>query len=144
MKNKQTEQLLNILNQINDKSKLSKYINSSTYEEINLSLDEYIMKICKGKGLGKSDIINNANLYRTYGYEILNGKKNPSRDKLLQICIGNYFTLDQANRSLTLAKLGVLYPKSPKDSIIIYALNNSLSLIETNIILHDHDLDVLE
>lgn len=144
MKNKETEQLLNMLNKINDKSKLNKYIYSSTEEEENLSLDEYITRICKSKGLSKSDIIKNADLYRTYGYEILSGKKNPSRDKLLQICIGNDFSLEQANRSLTLAKLGVLYAKNPKDSIVIFALNNSLSLMDTNLILHDHDLDILE
>lgn len=146
MKNteKETEKLLNILNQIKDKSKLSKYINSSTHEKENLSLAEYIIKIGDDKGYEKVHIIKNANLYRTYGYEILSGKKIPSRKKLLQICVGNKFSLDQTNRCLTLAKLGPLYAKNPKDSIVIYALNNGLNLIDTNIILYDHGLDILE
>lgn len=143
MKNKQTEKLLNILNNINDESKLNKYINSLKPKKGNFKLSEYILEICKSKNFEKSTIIKNSDIYRTYGYEILSGKKKPSRDKLIQICIGNKFTLDETNRSLTLGKLGVLYVKNPRDSIIIYALNNRLKLIDINIILNEHSFKPL-
>ena len=143
MKNKQTEKLLDRLNSIKNESELKKYINSSKSKGNSLELSDYILKICKSKGLKKSDIIRNADIYRTYGYEILNGKKLPSRDKLLKICIGNLFNLEQTNRTLTIAQLGILYAKDPRDSIIIYALNNQLNLIDTNIILNEHNLEVL-
>lgn len=143
MKNKKTEKLLDILNTFQDKSQLNKYIDSLESNKNNLELFQYILKVARDKGFEKSDIIRNSDLYRTYGYEILSGKKLPSRDKLLQICIGNNFTLDETNRCLTLGKLGVLYAKNPRDSILIYALNNKLNLIDTNIILHGHNFDPL-
>ena len=143
MKNNPTEKLLDILSNIKDKSKLDTYINSSTSKENDLKLSEYILEVAKYKGFNKSEIIKNSDIYRTYGYEILNGKKSPSRDKLIQICIGNKFSLDETNRTLTIAKLGVLYAREPRDSIIIYSINNKLSIIDVNIILNDHQLKIL-
>ena len=143
MKNNPTEKLLDILNDIKDKSKLDTYINSSISGKDSLKLSEYILEVSERRGFNKSDIIKNSDIYRTYGYELLNGKKSPSRDKLIQICIGNKFTLEETNRSLTLGKLGILYAKDSRDSIIIYALNNNISLIDVNFILHDHGLEPL-
>lgn len=138
MKNKSTEKLLNRLNRIKNKSELKNYINQSKTNNDKYKLSEYILNIAEFRGYSKSDIIRNADIYRTYGYQILNGHKTPSRDKLLQICAGNKFTLDETNRALTLGQLGVLYPKDPRDSIIIYVLNRGLGLINGNIILDEH------
>lgn len=137
MKNK-TGELLNKLKTIRNKSDLKKYIDTHVFEIDNSQLSDYILKICNDKGYKKSDIIRNADLNRTYGYQILSGLKMPSRDKILQICIGNQFTGVQTNKALTISNCGILYAKNPRDSIIIYSLNNSLNLIEANIILHEH------
>lgn len=143
MKNKSTQELLDRLNKIENKSKLKSHIDSSNLEESNYKLSDYIVETCKSKGYNKSTIIKNAHLYRTYGYEILSEKKSPSRDKLLQICIGNKFTLDETNRTLTIGKLGILYSKDLRDSIIIYSLNNDLDLIDVNILLDEHNFKLL-
>ncbi len=143
MKNKSTKKILDILNQAKNRSQLNEYIRYLYSRKDNLDLSEYILKTCKSKGYNKSDIIKNSSLHRTYGYQILNGKRSPSRDKLIKICIGNNLSLNQSNKSLTLAKLGVLYARDPRDSIIIYALNNELSIIETNFILDEYGLLLL-
>ena len=143
MRNKQTERLLERLKNIKSQHELKEYLELSKSKGDPFKLSEYILELCTARGLKKNEIIRNADIYRTYGYEILNGKKLPSRDKLLQICIGNEFSLDEANRCLTIGKLGILYAKDPRDSIIIYALNNNLNLIATNIILDEHDFILL-
>lgn len=143
MKDKSTDKLLNILNTIESKSELENYIASSNSESKSYQLSDYILNICQSKGYVKSQIIKNSGIYRTYGYEILNGKKIPSRDKIIKISIGNKFTLKQANKCLILAKLSPLYAKDPRDSIFIYALNNNLSIIESNIILSEHEFNLL-
>mgnify|MGYP000906295758 CR=1 FL=1 len=143
MKNRQTGDLLNRLNNIKKLSELNGYIDNVKQDGSDNKVSEYILEVCASKDLTKSEIINNANIYRTYGYEILSGKKMPSRDKLLQICIANGFDLEQTNRALTLGKLGILYAKDPRDSIIIYAINNGLDLISTNIILDEYSLQIL-
>jgi len=144
MKNRPTEKLLEMLTKIKDEKELKRYIKTSSSEKESLKLSKYILEVCNKKDIKKSEIIRNADIYRTYGYEILNGSKLPSRDKLLRICIGNKFSLKETNRCLTLAKHGILYAKNPRDSIIIFAINNKLSLIETDILLDDHGLKVLD
>lgn len=143
MRDKQTEKLLHRLNNIKSRYELKKYIEFSESKEDHFKLSEYILEVCNAKGLKKNEIIKNADIYRTYGYEILSGKKLPSRDKILQICIGNGFSLEETNRCLTIGQLGILYAKNPRDSIIIYALNNDLNLIDTNIILAEHNFELL-
>lgn len=143
MREKKTEDLLNKLMNIKKRSDLNKYFEENAAHIDNHFLPDYILKICQDKGLGKSDIIRNADINRNYGYQILSGLKAPSRDKLLQICIGNGFTLEQANKAMTIGNLGILYAKDPRDSIMIYSLNNSLNLIETNIILDEHGYKLL-
>lgn len=138
MRDQSTEKLLNRLKGIKNKDELEEYINSSKSIYSNYELKEYILDICKSQGLNKSDIIRNADIHRTYGYQILSGQRTPSRNKLLQICIGNKFTLSQTKKALTLAELGVLYAKDPKDSIIIFILNNDVGLIDGNILLTEN------
>lgn len=142
MKNK-TEELLNRLRNIRKSSDLKNYIDSNSLESNSYQLHDYILEICKEKDYRKNQIIRNADLNRTYGYQILSGYKTPSRDKILQICVGNSFTVEETNKALTIANLGILYAKDPRDSIMIYSLNNSLSLIDTNIIIHEHGYETL-
>lgn len=138
MKKNKTEELLKRLKNIRNKADLKSYIDTHTIETSDKQLADYILEICNNKGYKKSDIIRNSDINRTYGYQILSGFKSPSRDKLLQICVGNNFTREHTNKALTIANFGMLYAKNPRDSIIIYSLNNNLNLIETNIILHEH------
>lgn len=143
MKKDKTGELLDILKKTKGKSDLSKYIDSRNLDKENIELSSYILKVCENRGYFKSDIIRNADIHRTYGYQILNGQKSPSRDKLLQICIGNKFSLEETNRTLTMANLGILYAKDARDSILIYSLVNKLNLMDTNTILDDHGFEVL-
>lgn len=140
MKKNKTEELLNILKRIRNKSELKGYIDRNPLEK---QVADYIIDVSNKKGYKKSDIIRNSDIDRTYGYQILSGLKKPSRDKLLQICLGNKFTRKETNKALTIANWGILYAKNPRDSIIIYGLNNSLSLVDTNIILHEYGYDSL-
>ena len=42
-----------------------------------------------------------------------------------------------------IAQEGILYAKSSRDSLIIYAINNKMTLRELNSFLTDHELDSL-
>jgi|SRR5699024_11656667 len=143
MNNKSTDKLLKMLNKVKNQSELKKHIDRSDLKEEAYQLCEYILEVCKDKDCGKSKIIRNSDIHRTYGYQILNGNRLPSRDKLLQICVGNKFSLEETNKALTIANLGILYAKELRDSIIIYSLNNKLNLLEANIILDEHGLKPL-
>lgn len=143
MKKNITEELLKRLGKIRNKSDLKVYIDNHGLESNDKQVADYILEICSQKDYKKSDIIKNSDIDRTYGYQILSGFKRPSRDKLLQLCLGNKFSKEETNKALTIANWGILYAKNPRDSIIIYGFNNSLNLVDTNLILHEHGYDSL-
>ena len=80
---------------------------------------------------------NDSNIQKNYGYQIFDGSKTPSRDKVIAIALAMQLTLDEANRLLHLSNNGILYPKIKRDSIIIFGLENNQKIIDLNITLDD-------
>ena len=50
--------------------------------------------------LKKSDVIRNSGIDRGYAYDILSDKKQPSRDKVLLLCLGASFSFEEVQTLL--------------------------------------------
>lgn len=124
---KTTAQLLDALKKDNN---IKYFLSSNKDEFINSSLAQYLNELLIEKNIDKARAIENANLNTQYGYQIFAGQKNPSRDKLLQLAFGMELDLKSAQHLLNTAGVSELYPRNQRDSIIIFAFNNSLSLME--------------
>lgn len=109
----------------------------------NFTLTQYLELLIKEKNLTKKEVINNSDLNYTYGYQILNGTRKPTKDKLLQICFGMKATPEEANRILVLANAGGLYSKVRRDCVIIFALEKGLSLMQANDLLYELNEDII-
>ena len=106
-------------------------------EEFVLPLNEYLEKLLAEKNLSKSEVIERSGLNREYAYHIFGGiKKNPSRPKLLALALAMDLTLDEVQYLLRYAKQAVLYPRNPWDAVIISAIEQKLSVMQTNELLH--------
>lgn len=143
MNNVETVKLMSLLNNIDDENELDSFLDNQLAELEELKLCTYLEKIFKEKGLSKSAVIKNADIDRTYGYEILRGNKKPSRDKIIQLCIGANFTLEETNRALKLGNVSELYPKIQRDSVIMFGIKKSLDILDLNTLLFNRDLDTL-
>ena len=85
------------------------------------------------KHLNKSEIIKQSGLNREYAYHIIEGnRKNPSRPKVLAIGMAMGLNLDEMQYLLKYAKQNPLYPRDPWDSVIIFAIEQRLNVLETN------------
>lgn len=144
MKIKTTEELSNVLNKIKDKKELNNFISSNKQNINTASFIEYVNKIILEKNLTKSKVVNNSLISRTYAYQILQGIKKPTRDKIISLCLACEMNLEETQRSLTIAQSGKLYSKNKRDSIIIFAINSSLSVMETNELLYEMNENILE
>ena len=141
MKNTKTSELENKLHTIQDEVSLYSYIQTiedSTYS----SFQEYYSSLTSS--FDKSKLIEDSGIERSYCYHILNGTKKPSRDKILRLCIAAHFNTEQTKRALEISKEGILYAKSSRDAIIQYAINQKLSVIDTNILLDQHHENSLD
>ncbi len=131
---KTTAQLLDALK---TDSNIKYFLHNNREEFINLSLAQFLNELLIKKNIDKARAIENANLNTQYGYQIFAGQKNPSRDKLLQLAFGMGLDLKSAQRLLNIAGVSELYPRNQRDSIIIFAFNNSLSLMECEELLEE-------
>ena len=89
-------------------------------------------------GMSKVDIINKADIGYTYFYSVIGGKNYPSRDTIIKIFIAMGLPLEDCQDALRLYNWAQLYPKIKRDSIVIFALNHSLSLYKLEEMLEDH------
>ena len=93
-----TEELLDELLSTSD---LEEYLERN--EPGRRTLSEYLNQLLAEKGLERSRVVRMANLNDTFGYQIFQGTRNPSRDKVLQIAFAMALTLRETNRALTAA-----------------------------------------
>ena len=133
-----TEDLLKRLNASHDLDSLSNYLDGIE-KALPDSTGTYLKKLLKEKDVTPSEVIKRSRIERTYCYQIFNGRKKPGRDKLLAISLALSLTLEETQRLLGIAKEGVLYVKSRRDSIIIYAINNKMSVLDTNFLLNQYE-----
>lgn len=143
MNENETVELMSILKNIDNESYLDEFVKITSTNFSDLSLPNFFQNICKEKGISKSDLIKNAEIDRTYGYQILNGTKKPSRDKLLKLCISASLDIEESNKALKLGNVGQLYPKNPRDSIIIFGINKKLNLFQIDELLFNRNFDTL-
>lgn len=131
---KKTDELIN---ELKNCTSLDKFIKENESQFLDCSAADYIAGIMEKKGLKKIDVVKRSNLSEVYTYQILAGMKNPDRDKLLCIIFAIGMDTTEADTLLKIAGKSELYVKNKRDSIIVFALERNLSLLETNELLYD-------
>lgn len=133
---------------------MNKLTATDTSEELNKYLEEirnkyptvlnlYLKEVLNQKGMTIAEMQKKSGIDRTYIYQIMDGSKHPSRDKILAIAIASEMTLPECQRALEIAQEGILYAKSRRDSIVIFAINKKMSLMELNNLLDEHNFEPL-
>lgn len=132
-----------LLNELCKSAHIDNYLKSNEDAIIDQSLSKYLCQIFDERSISKSDVIKNSDLNEIYAYQILAGKRAPSRDKVICICIGARFSVEDTNQALRIAKYSPLYPKFGRDSIIIFGIHNGYSILEINKELYSHQHETL-
>ena len=106
-------------------------------------LADYLKGILTKKNIKPADAIRKSGLDRSYGHQIISGKKAPSRDKLIALSFGMELELDEVNDLLKVSRNRTLYARDQRDAVIIYAFTNKLSIIETNQLLFEKGIEII-
>lgn len=104
-----------------------------------ITLAEYLERMLEKYQLSKKTVIIQAQLDITYGYQIFQGKKHPSRDILLKLAFGFPLTVDETKRLLYYGNAGTLYPRVKRDAHIMYALHQKYNVIQVNDYLYENN-----
>ncbi len=71
------------------------------------------------------------NISKSYAYQVLRGERTPGRDILLRTALALKLSLKETQRLLTMGDCGALYPRIRRDAAVIFALNQHMTLLET-------------
>lgn len=138
---KSTDELMKILK---NKSSYSDYISENKGSmDSNKTLPQMLEKLLNENHITKSKAIKNSQLESHYAYQIFNGTKTPSRDKLIMLCIGCGATVEQTRKMLIKIKAAPLYPKDKRDSIILFGILHKIPVMDIDILLYEHGLPTL-
>lgn len=137
---KTTDQLMN---EIQNSHEIEKFFENNNGEFTEKPLCDHLEHLLKEKKLQKSKVVARSGLNRIYGYQILSGKRVPSRDKLIALCFGMQLDIDETDDLLKYAGYNPLYARNKRDSIIIFAISNKKSIFTTNEMLFDNDFEIL-
>ena len=124
---KSTEELLHELQKAEDVFAFAK---ENEMELESVTLTELLEQLVEKYQKQKKDIIKDAELDMTYGYQIFDGRKKPRRDKLLQLVFGFPLTVDEANRVLRAGGVSSLYVRCKRDTICMYCLQQKMTVGE--------------
>lgn len=120
-----TDDLLEILKQ----QSLGAAINEIEPDQPNITIKDYIDRFLAEHNTQPKDIHKKSGITKSYFYALTEGAKtNPSRDIMIRLCFGLGLDLNGTQRFLKTFGAAVLYARNRRDSIIIHALDNGLSV----------------
>lgn len=138
-----TGDLMNRLTSTESHEELDQYL-EQIRDKYPKDLSSYIKAILAEKGMSIADMQKRSCIDRTYIYQIMDGSKRPGRDKIIAMAVACRMTLPECQRALEIAQEGILYAKSRRDSVVIYAINNKMDIMDLNGLLEQYGLQTLE
>lgn len=142
-KQETTERLENILKNVKSQKDTEEYLVEHTgggYSTFSSYMNEYIGT----NSISVPDMIKRSNINRNYVYNILNGNRNPGRDKIIALCVGAGMNCKEINRGLKIAQEGVLYAKNERDAIIMISVNRGIKdVLQINLLLDEKGFNIL-
>ena len=134
----------NLENELKSCANLENFLNQNQSELSNAPLAEHIQNLIASKSMTRADVVKACNLNEIYAYQIISGARRPSRDKLLCLCIAMKASLEETQELLYHGGFAPLYVRSQRDSIIIFGISHSESILQINNNLYDHGESLLE
>ena len=141
MGKKSTDELLK---QIQSENNLNSFLQANADEFEYTTLQEALNGLLNKYSMKKASVVRLSLLDKTYTYQIFDGTRpNPSRNKLLALCLAIGATLEETQRILRLGRSQQLHPRNIRDSVIIYSIIHHTSVMDTNQILYDMGKELL-
>lgn len=95
---------------------------SNKSPDIHILINKYIVE----KDIPHTEIIRKLNVERSYGYQLLNGKRVPTREQIIKIGIILKLDFTELQQMLKIAGKTILYAKNVTDARVIYSIEHRL------------------
>lgn len=107
-------------------------------------LTAYLSDLLCEHRLSVQDVVVGCNLDRSYGYQLFNGTRKPTRNFLLRLALLLRLSENEAQRLLKIAGRQPLYARNRRDAAVLYGLIHCLTEDETQELLAELGEEELE
>lgn len=113
------------------------------HQLLSSSVREYFAQLMESRGLQSGEVVRRAELDKDFGRQILKGERAGRRDYYIQLAFGLGLTVEETQSMLSFLGIGALYVLRKRDAAVMYALREGYSLMDTQLLLDQHDLTPL-
>ena len=107
--------------------------------QITETLSETLNELLRTKKARPADVMIRSGLKKAYFYSLFSGTRdNPSRDVLIQLGFGFEMSFDEVQEFLRHRGAAPLYPRIPRDGVIIYCFQRGMSLMDCDALLMEN------
>lgn len=111
---------------------LDAYLKENEKEFDERSVGEILASVYEKKSISKAALARQAGMSEVYLHQVFAGRRKPSRDRLLCLCIGMEASMEETQQLLKQAAYAQIYPRNRRDAIISYGILHHISLNEIN------------
>ena len=140
MERKTTDELLQ---EIQNEKSFERFMSRNEGNFETKKFTEYLNDLCRKKELIPEQVIKAAQIDRTYGHQLFNGTRRPSRDKVIQLAIAFELSVDDTQELLRVAGRNELYPRIRRVAAIIFGLSKHMEMQQMQEFLASLDISIL-
>ncbi len=122
---------------------LNEFLKKNEEEFIQTDLGIYIQELISRKEISKAELARRSGMSSVYLYQLLSGKRYPSRDRLICLCIGLSCSLEETQNILKKSRFAGLYLKVRRDAILCYGIRNNMDINQINDLLYEKEEETL-
>ena len=113
-------------------SDIDSYIKENQPYFVDRSITELLSELYDHQNISKAELARGASMSEEYLHQLFSGRRKPSKDKLVCLCIGMELTIDETQRLLKEAAYAQLYPRIRREAIIYHGIVHHTPLDEIN------------
>ena len=129
MKEKSTD---NLREELMGDNALDSYLQEHAGQVLDSDTSRLLAQLYAQKHITKAELARRASISEVYLHQVFSGRRRPSRDRLLCICIGLGASPEETQNLLKRAGHAQLYVRFRRDAIILYGLIHQFTLGEIN------------
>ena len=115
-----------------DQPNLDRYITENEAYFADMGISAFLAELYEKCGLSKAELARRAGMSEVYLHQVFSGRRKPSRDRLLCLCIGMEAGLEETQQLLKQVGYATIYPKLKRDAIISHGILHRTPLVEIN------------
>lgn len=129
MREKSTDDLSR---ELMDQPDIDSYLKENQAYFFQKEMTDLLADLFEKRDVSKAALARKAGMSEVYLHQVFSGRRKPSRDRLICLCVGLEAEMEEIQQLLKQAAYAPLHPKVKRDAIISYGVLHQFSLSEIN------------